>query len=76
MNVSIAGKEGAASSSPSAIRDPQPELAQPDRPVWVLAGDLSAPGLLRTRAAGRTSNQKTYDFGPLKPGETAEGSGS
>ena len=23
--------------SPSAIHDPQPDLAQPDRPVWVLA---------------------------------------
>jgi hypothetical protein len=72
VNVSIAGKEGQGSTLPFAIRDPQPELAQPDRPVWVLAAHYpkfagsSAPG------GGETSNQKTYDFGPLKPGKTAD----
>lgn len=71
VNVSIAGKEGQGSTLPFAIRDPQPELAQPDRPVWVLAAHYpkfagsSAPG------GAETSNQKTYDFGPLKPGRTA-----
>jgi hypothetical protein len=72
VNVSIAGKEGQGSTLPFAIRDPQPELAQPDRPVWVLAAHYpkfagsSAPG------GAETSNQKTYDFGPLKPGKTAD----
>jgi hypothetical protein len=72
VNVSIAGEEGEGSTLPFAIRDPQPELAQPDRPVWVLAAHYpkfagsSAPG------GAETSNQKTYDFGPLKPGKTAE----
>jgi len=71
VNVSIAGEEGQASTLPFAIHDPQPELAQPDRPVWVLAAHYpkfagsSAPG------GAETSNQKTYDFGPLKPGKTA-----
>jgi hypothetical protein len=71
VNVSIAGKEGETSTLPFAIHDPQPELAQPDRPVWVLAAHYpkfagsSAPG------GAETSNQKTYDFGPLKPGRTA-----
>jgi uncharacterized cupredoxin-like copper-binding protein len=71
VNVSIAGKEGQTSTLPFAIHDPQPELAQPDRPVWVLAAHYpkfagsSAPG------GAETSNQKTYDFGPLKPGKTA-----
>jgi hypothetical protein len=71
VNVSIAGEEGQGSTLPFAIRDPQPELAQPDRPVWVLAAHYpkfagsSAPG------GAETSNQKTYDFGPLKPGKTA-----
>lgn len=71
VNVSIAGKEGETSTLPFAIHDPQPELAQPDRPVWVLAAHYpkfagsSAPG------GAETSNQKTYDFGPLKPGKTA-----
>jgi hypothetical protein len=72
VNVSIAGDEGQASTLPFAIHDPQPELAQPDRPVWVLAAHYpkfagsSAPG------GAETSNQKTYDFGPLKPGKTAD----
>jgi hypothetical protein len=72
VNVSIAGEEGQTSTLPFAIHDPQPELAQPDRPVWVLAAHYpkfagsSAPG------GAETSNQKTYDFGPLKPGKTAD----
>ncbi len=71
VNVSLAGSEGRTSTLPFAIHDPQPELAQPDRPVWVLAAHYpkfagsSAPG------GAETSNQKTYDFGPLKPGRTA-----
>jgi hypothetical protein len=71
VNVSIAGKEGQASTLPFAIHDPQPELAQPDRPVWVLAAHY--PKLAGSAAPGgaETSNQKTYDFGPLKPGATA-----
>jgi hypothetical protein len=71
VSISLAGKEGETSTLPFAIHDPQPELAQPDRPVWVLAAHYpkfagsSAPG------GAETSNQKTYDFGPLKPGKTA-----
>jgi hypothetical protein len=71
VNASIKGKEGEGSTLPFGIHDPQPELAQPDRPVWVLAehypkfAGSSAPG-----GAG-TSNPKTFDFGPLKKGATA-----
>jgi hypothetical protein len=72
VTVSVAGKEGQGSTLPFAIRDPQPELAQPDRPVWVLAAHYpkfagsSAPG------GAETSNQKTYSFGPLKAGKSAD----
>jgi hypothetical protein len=65
VNLSIKGKAGQTSTLPFAIHDPQPELAQPDRPVWVLAEHYpkftgsSAPG------GAETSNQKTFDFGPL-----------
>jgi hypothetical protein len=71
MNVSIKGKEGAGSALPFGIRDPQPELAQPDRPVWVLAEHY--PKFAGSTAAGGagTSNPKTFDFGPLKKGATA-----
>jgi hypothetical protein len=72
VTVSIAGKEGQASSLPFGIRDPQPGLAQPDRPVWVLA--QTYPRLAGSSAPGgaTTSNRKTFDFGPLKPGATTE----
>lgn len=72
VNVSIKGKEGQGSTLPFGIRDPQPDLAQPDRPVWVLAEHYpkfvgsSEPG-----GAG-TSNPKTFDFGPLKAGASAD----
>jgi hypothetical protein len=72
VNVSLKGDEGQNSTLPFGIHDPQPELAQPDRPVWVLAehypkfdGD-SAPG------GAESSNQKTFVFGALKKGETAK----
>jgi len=37
ISVSIYGTAGQSSSLPFGIRDPSPGLAQPDRPVWVLA---------------------------------------
>jgi len=72
VNVSIKGKQGEGSTLPFGIRDPQPELAQPDRPVWVLAAHY--PKFAGDTASGgaETSNQKTFDFGPLKKGATAD----
>jgi len=70
--ISVAGPQGRASKLPFGFRDPQPGLAQPDRPVWVLAegypkraGD-PAPG------GAQTSNQKTFALGRLEPGKTTE----
>ena len=72
VNVSIAGKEGRASTLPFAIHDPQPELAQPDRPVWVLAEHYPKFAGSSEPGGAETSNQKTFDFGPLKAGATAD----
>jgi hypothetical protein len=71
VNVSIAGKQGETSTLPFAIHDPQPDLAQPDRPVWVLAEHY--PKFVGSSEPGgaETSNQKTFDFGPLKAGKSA-----
>jgi hypothetical protein len=71
VSISIAGREGQASSLPFGIRDPQPEIAQPDRPVWVLA--LRYPKFAGSSEPGGagTSNPKTFAFGELKPGATA-----
>jgi hypothetical protein len=70
VNVTIAGKEGEGATIPFAIRDPQPELAQPDRPVWVLAEHYPKLDGSSSPGGAGTSNQKTYDFGALKSGET------
>jgi hypothetical protein len=70
--ISIAGKEGQTSALPFAIRDPEPGLADPYRPVWVLSEHY--PKLAGSSAPGgaETSIHKTYNFGPLKPGATTE----
>jgi hypothetical protein len=73
VTITVAGQEGETSSIPFGIRDPQPGISQPDRPVWVLAqgypkrGDSSKPG------GAESLSHKTFDFGPLKPGATIEG---
>jgi len=72
VNVSIAGKEGQGSTLPFGIRDPEPELAQPDRPVWVLAARYPRFAGSSEPAGAETSNPKTFDFGPLKAGATAD----
>lgn len=71
VNVSIKGKEGEGSTLPFGIRDPQPELAQPDRPVWVLAAHYPKFTGSTANGGAETSNPKTFDFGPLKKGATA-----
>ena len=57
---------------PFSIFDEQPGLADPDRPVWVLEDDF--PRLVgETNTAGaETANDKTFDFGALKPGATVD----
>jgi hypothetical protein len=74
ITISVAGEEGQASALPFGIRDPQPDLAQPDRPVWVVAeGYPKAAGEKTKRGGVTTSSRKTFDFGALKPGQTVEG---
>jgi hypothetical protein len=72
VTVSIGGHEGQDSSLPFGVRNPQPGLAQPDRPVWVLA--MGYPKLSGSEGAGgaQTANLKTFDFGPLRPDSSAE----
>lgn len=72
VTVSIAGKEGQSSSLPFGIRDPQPGLAQPDRPVWVLAETYPRLAGSSEPGGASTSNRKTFSLGPLKPGATTK----
>jgi hypothetical protein len=71
VSFSLAGKQGQASNLPFGIRDPEPGLAQPDRPVWVLAAHYPKFAGSTEPGGAETSNPKTYDFGPLKPGATS-----
>jgi hypothetical protein len=70
VTISIAGKQGQASSLPFAIHDPTPGLAQADRPVWVLAATYPRLQGSSDPGGASTSNSKTFAFGPLKPGQT------
>jgi hypothetical protein len=72
VTISIAGKEGRASSLPFGYRDPEPGLAQPDRPVWVLSARYPKLAGSSAPAGAETSSKKTFEFGPLKPGATTE----
>ena len=66
VTISIAGEEGQTSSLPFGIRDPQPGLAQPDRPVWVLAAGY--PRLAGSSEPGRRHDLEPQDL-RLRPAE-------
>jgi hypothetical protein len=72
VTVSIAGKQGQESSLPFGYRDPSPGLAQPDRPIWVLASGYPRVAGSSARGPIEPALKKTFSFGPLKPGRTTE----
>ena len=72
VTASIAGRQGRGSSLPFGIRTPQPGVAEPDRPVWVLAEHFPKLAGSTEPGGAQTTNPKTFDFGPLKPGATME----
>lgn len=72
VTISVGGRAGRASSLPFTIHDAQPGLAQPDRPVWVLAATYPRLAGSSESGGGQSSNQKTFNFGRLKPGRTVE----
>jgi hypothetical protein len=72
VTISVGGEEGRNSSLPFGYRDPQPGIAQPDRPVWALSAGYPKLNGSAERAGAETSSPKTFDFGPLKPGATAD----
>jgi hypothetical protein len=72
VTISIASREGQASALPFGFRDPQPDLAQPDRPVWVLAAGYPKRAGETTQGGGETSSPGTFSLGRLEPGRTTE----
>ncbi len=72
MTISVGGHAGRTSSLPFTIHDPQPGLAQPDRPVWVLAATYPRLAGSTEPGGAQSANQKTFNFGRLEPDETVE----
>ncbi len=70
VSFAIAGKAGEDSSLPFGVHDETAGLAQSDRPVWVLAAGYPQEEGKDEKGGSTTSNPKTFDFGPLKPGES------
>ncbi|HVV91347.1 MAG TPA: hypothetical protein VHB53_12700 [Solirubrobacterales bacterium] len=72
VTVNVEGKEGESARLPFAVHDPQPGLAGPDRPVWVLAATYPRLAGSSEPGGAETSNGKTYSFGELVPGKSVE----
>ncbi|HET8566144.1 MAG TPA: hypothetical protein VFL77_06685 [Solirubrobacterales bacterium] len=72
VTFTIAGKQGVDSSLPFGVSDQGAGLAQPERPVWVLAQTYPRLHGSSDPGGASTSNRKTFDFGPLKPGATTK----
>lgn len=70
VTFGIAGEEGRDSKLPFGFRNPQPGLAQPDRPVWVLSEKYPRLVGSAQSAGAETSNSSTFNFGPVEPDET------
>jgi hypothetical protein len=73
VTVDIEGKEGESARLPFAVHDPQPGLAGPDRPVWVLAATYPRLAGSSKPGSAETSSGKTYSFGALAAGKSVEG---
>jgi hypothetical protein len=67
----IAGEQGATASLPFAVHERQVGLANPTRPVWVLAEHFPklAGASASDKGGATTSDPKTFRFGPLEPGQ-------
>jgi len=68
----LAGKQGASASLPFGVHERQSGLANPTRPVWVLAEHFPklADAGADEKGGALTSDPKTFAFGPLKAGQT------
>jgi len=72
VSVNIEGKEGETAQIPFSVHEPDPELANGDRPVWVLSATYPRPAGSTEPGGAQTSSPGTYSFGALKPGKSVE----
>jgi hypothetical protein len=70
VSFTIRGQQGEDSALPFGVSDPGPEVAQPDRPVWILAATYPRLDGSDQPGGTSTSSPKTFALGPLKAGET------
>jgi hypothetical protein len=70
VSFKVAGKQGATASLPFGIHEQQTGLANPTRPVWVLAEHFPKLAGSSEKGGAATSDPKTFAFGPLKAGRT------
>jgi hypothetical protein len=72
VSVDLKGKEGETSQIPFSIHEPDPELANGDRPVWVLSATYPRFSGSSEPGGAETSSPGTYSFGALQPGKSVE----
>jgi hypothetical protein len=70
VSVNIKGKEGETAQIPFSVHEPDPELANGDRPVWVLSASYPRRAGSSDPGGAGTSSPGTYSFGALKPGKS------
>lgn len=72
VTVFVLGEEGENARDAFAYRDPQKNLNRHDRPIWIL--EPGYPTLRDDPVLGNagTASARTFAFGELEPGETAE----
>jgi hypothetical protein len=63
---------GMGSTLAFAYRDPQEGLAMPQRPVWVMEEGYPKLAGTEGRGGAADANRRTFNFGELPPGETAD----
>jgi len=70
VTISLTGPAGRNADDPFSALNPQPGLAAPSRPVWVLEDGWPRLASATSTAGAATASAKVFDFGPLKAGAT------
>jgi hypothetical protein len=72
VSVNLEGKEAAGAQIPFSVHESDPELANGDRPVWVLSATYPRLAGSSDPGGAETASPGTYTFGALKPGKSVE----
>lgn len=72
VTVKVLGEEGENARDAFAYRDPQRNLNRHDRPIWILAPGYPTLKSDRVLGGATTASARTFAFGALPAGETAD----